>query len=126
LLAAVLLAAACGSTSPPAGQGGDVTGAWCGLEVTDAIACVGDEVVYAELAQVGTAVTGQSCERYMTGCYPLENGSLANGALAFHYTFSSGSVDAHLMLSADGRSLAGTYTSTKCACDVPVTLHRLP
>jgi hypothetical protein len=35
-------------------------------------------------------------------------------------------VDATLTLSADMQTLAGTYTSTKCSCDLPVTLHRLP
>jgi hypothetical protein len=96
------------------------------MNVTDPTACVGDEVVFAQLTQAGAAVTGQSCEQYMTGCYPLETGSLVNGKLSFHYTFGANSVDAHLTLSADGATLDGAYTSTKCLCDVPVTLHRLP
>ena len=33
-------------------------GAWCGLQVGTAAECVGDEVVYAEFAQAGTALTG--------------------------------------------------------------------
>jgi hypothetical protein len=91
-----------------------------------AAACVGDEPIYAEFAQAGTTVTGQSCERYMAGCYAIENGSFTGGTLTYDYTFSPDRVDASLTLSADGQALAGTYASTKCACDVPVTLHRLP
>ena len=56
----------------------------------------------------------------------IENGSLTGEALVFDYTFSPDRVDASLTLSADGQTLAGTYASTKCSCDVPVTLHRLP
>ncbi|HXJ22358.1 MAG TPA: hypothetical protein VMT03_19225 [Polyangia bacterium] len=34
--------------------------------------------------------------------------------------------DSGLTLSADAQTLSGVYTSTKCSCDIPVTLHRLP
>ena len=35
-------------------------------------------------------------------------------------------VDATLTLASDGGALlTGKYTSTKCTCDVPLTLHRL-
>ena len=127
-LATSVLAAclACSDGNGGASGGGDVSGAWCGLQVTTAAACVGDEVVYAEFAQSGTTVTGQSCEYYLAGCYTLENGSLTGEALVFDYTFSPDRVDASLILSADGQTLAGTYASTKCSCEVPVTLHRLP
>jgi len=101
--------------------GGDVSGAWCGLLVTTAEACVGDEVM---LGQAGTTVTGQSCEYYLGGCYPIENGSLSGSTLVFDYTFSPDRVDASLTLSADVQTLTGTYASTKCSCDVPVMLHR--
>jgi hypothetical protein len=117
---------ACSDGSGGSAGGGDVTGAWCGLDVTTAAACVGNEPIYAEFAQAGTTVTGQSCERYMAGCYAIENGSFVGEALSFDYTFSPDRVDASLILSADGQALAGTYASTKCSCDVPVTLHRLP
>jgi hypothetical protein len=117
---------ACSDGNGGTQAGGDVSGAWCGLQVATAAECVGDEVVYAEFAQSGTTVTGQSCERYLTACYPIENGSVTGTMLAFDYTFSSDRVDAKLTLSSDGKTLTGTYTSTKCVCDVPVTLHRLP
>ena len=107
--------------------GASVTGAWCGLQVTAAADCTGDnEPIYAELAQSGTTVTGRSCEYYLAGCYAIENGSLTGTNLVFDYTFSPDRVDANLDLSADSQTLTGTYASTKCSCDVPVTLHRLP
>lgn len=73
-------------------------------------------------------MTGQSCESYLagSGCYAIENGSFTGGALTYDYTFSPDRADASLTLSSDGQTLAGTYASTKCSCDVPVTLHRLP
>jgi hypothetical protein len=117
---------ACSDGNGGGSSGGDVSGAWCGLQVTTAAACVGDEVIYAEFAQAGTTVTGQSCEHYLTGCYAIENGSLTGGTLTYDYTFSPDRVDASLSLSSDGQTLAGTYASTKCSCDIPVTLHRLP
>jgi hypothetical protein len=123
VLLVVGLACSAGNGGAP---GGDVSGAWCGLPVTTAEACVGDEVIYAELGQAGSTVTGQSCEYYLGACYPIENGSLMATTLVFDYTFSPDRVDASLILSADGQTLTGTYASTKCSCDVPVTLHRLP
>jgi hypothetical protein len=127
---AILPAAACltcsGSNGGASG-GSALTGAWCGLQVTTAADCVGNnDAIYAEFTQTGTTVTGQSCEYYLAGCYPIENGSLTGQALTFDYTFSPDRVDASLTLSADGQTLSGTYASTKCSCDVPVTLHRLP
>jgi hypothetical protein len=109
------------------GDGGsDVSGVWCGIQVTTAAECVGDEVIYAELAQSGKRVTGRSCVRYLTDCHDIQNGSLMGQALTFDYALSNDRVDAMLTLSADGEALSGTYASTKCACDVPATLHRLP
>jgi hypothetical protein len=122
LLLAAGLACSEGNGGAP---GGDVSGAWCGLPVTTAEACVGDEPIYAELGQAGTTVTGQSCEYYLGGCYPIENGSLTGTRLVFDYEFSPDRVDASLTLSADTQTLTGTYASTKCSCDVPVTLPRL-
>jgi len=46
--------------------------------------------------------------------------------LTFFYTFGVNRVDARLTLSEDQQVLVGAYTSTKCVCDVPVTLHRVP
>jgi hypothetical protein len=126
---AILPAAACLACSGGhASGGGDVTGAWCGLQVTTAADCVNstNDAIYAEFAQSGTTVTGQSCEYYLAGCYPIENGSLTGAALVFDYTFSPDHVDASLTLSTDGQTLSGTYASTKCSCDLPVTPHLLP
>jgi hypothetical protein len=128
---AILPAAACLACSGGNGGGsggGYVTGAWCGLQVTTAAACLNstNDAIYAEFAQSGTTVTGQSCEYYLAGCYTIENGSLMGTNFVFDYTFSPYRVDANLTLSADGQTLPGTYASTKCSCDVPVTLHRLP
>jgi len=115
------------SNSPGASTGnGDVSGAWCGIDVATASACVGDSVVYAEFAQSGSLVTGQSCEYYLADCFPIENGAVTNGQLVFDYLFAPYRVDATLTLASDGGALlTGKYTSTKCTCDVPVTLHRL-
>lgn len=130
LVAAPLLLAACGG--PAANPGGDVTGAWCGLEVADAPSCLGDEVVYAELTQsgggTGQAVTGMSCEYYNagSGCYEIQGGAMTSRVLTFFYTFGVNRVDARLTLSDDQQVLAGAYTSTKCLCDIPMTLHRVP
>jgi hypothetical protein len=122
-LAAVSLG--CSSSPDVSSSAGDVTGAWCGIDVATASACVGDEVVYAELAQTGTAVTGRACEYYLAGCYTIENGAFTNGELVFDYVFAPDRVDATLTLASDGGTLTGKYTSTKCTCDLPVTLHRL-
>ena len=105
---------------------GNVSGAWCGLPVGTAAECVGDEVVYAEFAQAGIAVTGTACEYYRAGCYPLENGMLVGGHLTYRYTFTPDHVDADFTLATDGQSLTGAYTSTKCGCQIALTLHLLP
>ena len=121
---AVLLG--CSNSSGTSPGNGDVSGAWCGIDVATASACLGDSVVYAEFTQTGSTVTGQSCERYLTQCYPIENGAVTNGALVFDYLFTPYRVDATLTLTSDGGALlTGKYTSTKCTCDVPLTLHRL-
>jgi hypothetical protein len=122
-----LLLAAC--DAPTANPGGDVAGAWCGMDVAAAPSCLGDEVIYAELMQFGGgAVTGMSCDEYNggSGCYQLQGGVITNHLLTFFYTFGVNRVDARLTLSEDQQVLAGVYTSTKCVCDVPVTLHRVP
>jgi hypothetical protein len=66
VLSLALVACSAGNGDPA--DGGDVSGAWCGLPVTTAAACVGNnEPIYAEFAQAGTTVTGQSCEYYLAG-----------------------------------------------------------
>ena len=79
-------ASACSGLATAAPSKAAVTSAAPGasLQVTTAAACVGDEPIYAELAQAGTTVTGQSCEYYLagSGCYPIENGSLTGETTA--------------------------------------------
>ena len=131
---AILPAAACLTCSGGnGGASGALTGAWCGLQVTTAADCVGNnDAVYAEFAQTGTTVTGQSCEYYLarlSSLTSIENvvpSPVGQRPDLLDYTFSPDSVHASLTLSADGQTLSGTYASTKCSCDVPVTLHRLP
>ena len=48
LLVLSLLLVACSDGNGGAAGGGNVSGAWCGLQVTTATACVGDEPIYAE------------------------------------------------------------------------------
>ena len=100
-----------------------VSGRWCGKEVSAAEQCTGDEVIYLEVAQSGSAVTGQACEAYNNGCYPLENGSFDKDQLSFRYTFTPDHVDASLTLSGD--TLSGTLSSTKADAPLPLTLHRI-
>jgi hypothetical protein len=125
-LVATFVLSGCSSGGGPPSSEGNVSGAWCGLQVGTAADCVGDEVIYAELTQTGTAVTGMSCEDYLDDCFPLDNGSVVGDHLTYRYTFAPDHVDADLTLSADGQSLTGTYASTKCSCQVPETLHLLP
>jgi hypothetical protein len=111
-----------------AGKGnGDVSGAWCGKDVAAAAACVGDEAIYLQLTQSGSAVTGTYCEDYAaTECYTLDGGTLAGSALTFSYDLPpTDSVSATLSLATSGETMTGAMTSTKCGCDIAVTLHRL-
>ena len=102
---------------------GDVTGSWCGREVSAKEQCQGDEVEYLELVQSGSVVTGQICEAYDKDCAAIEDGKLEGGKLTFGFDPEDVGGKADLQLSGD--ELTGTLHSDKCACELPVTFHRL-
>lgn len=111
-----LLALACSSDD-------DVTGKWCGREVSAPEQCVGDEVEYLELVQSGSTVTGQICEAYDKDCAAIENGALEGTTLRFDYSPTTVGGKATLQLAGD--QLSGAIHSDKCACEVQFTFHRL-
>ena len=117
------LALACSGETNGAQTKSDVTGAWCGADVSSAERCVGDEVEYLELLQDGTEVTGQICEAYEKDCAPIEDGKLEGTKLTFGFspTIVGGRGDLQLT----GDVLMGTLHSDKCACELPFTFHRL-
>jgi hypothetical protein len=132
--AALIAASVAGCGTPGAGtgeqeggsSGASVTGAWCGMQVATAADCLGDQVVYLELQQAGSVVTGRSCEQYNTGCYDLQAGALAGAQLTYFYTFDVDRVDATLTVDDVSSTLTGEYDSTKCTCQIPELLHRIP
>jgi hypothetical protein len=116
-----------GCSSPGgAAASANVSGNWCGASVDAATACTGDSVVYVELAQTGSSVTGTACEYYRSGCSTIENGTVLSNRLTYYYTFGPDSVTADFTVAADGRSMTGTYASTKCGCQIAETLYLLP
>ena len=127
-LVAVVLAAcvsnvACGSEAEtPEG----LTGQWCGAHVGAPAECNG---AYLDITQSGSSVSGQACEWYEHDCYPLDNGTLSGAALTFDYSWTEAgttyTVNASLALSADGNTLSGSYHSSKCNCDTPMTFFRI-
>jgi hypothetical protein len=110
----------------PTGSGGgsedgteetlNVTGGWCGIQVTAAVDCIGDEVTYLEFEQNGSAIAGQYCEAFGKDCYPL-TGTVEGTVLTFEYHFSQYTVTGTFEI---GASLKGTFYSTKCGCEIPV------
>lgn len=112
------LALACSSD-----DAGDVTGKWCGREVSAPEQCLGDEVEYLELVQSGSTVTGQICEAYGKDCAPIENGTLEGTKLRFDFSPATVGGKADLQLS--GNQLSGALHSDKCSCELPFTFHRL-
>jgi hypothetical protein len=102
-----------------------VAGAWCGVPVQTAADCVGDEVLFVELAQSGNVVTGQSCEAYQKGCYQILQGGLVGNQLTYSYVFITYQVDLDLVVSGP-TELTGTIFSSKCSCTLPITLHKIP
>lgn len=124
LVAAASLLPGCDKDEAP----GDVFGSWCGRAVSAPTECVGDEVIYLEVATAdGTAVTGVQCEAYDKDCYALIDTEQTAGKLRYAYEFSGNRVDAELALAGDGDTLEGVLTSTKCGgCQTPVTLFRIP
>lgn len=100
---------------------GDVTGQWCGRDVSAPEACLGDEVEYLELTQSGSAVSGQICEEYGSDCAPIENGKLDGTKLSFGFSPEEVGGKADLELSGD--LLVGALHSDKCACELPFTFR---
>ncbi len=119
---AILLGSGCSGESQSSSS--NVSGRWCGAAVGTAAECVGDEVEYLELSQAGDTVTGVVCEAYGKECYDVQAGLAQAGKLTLFYTFSGERVD--VALDVGNATLAGTFTSTKCACSLPITLHRIP
>lgn len=102
-----------------------LTGSWCGTPVTAAAECVGDEVMYVELQESGGKVTGGACEAFGKECYALQAGVRSGQKVTYFYEFAGYRVTADLDFDL-GNGLSGSYFSTKCGCEVPVTLHRVP
>lgn len=118
---ALLAAACCGGC---AGAEVELSGAWCGKQVATAAECVGDEVEYLELTQVADTVTGRVCEAYDKDCNDIQSGAVSDERFTFFYTFSSDRVDAAFDV-VDTNLMQGSFFSTKCACNLPLTLHRI-
>jgi len=129
----VLATAACmactngdGRTAGPAAS---VAGEWCGRPVASPVDCRGDEVFFAVLAQDESVVTGQFCEAYELDCYDIADGVVAGRTVSFHYEFDDGGavarVDVDADVSTDGDTMTGTAFSSKCACELDLTLFRL-
>ncbi len=117
--------------TPPAGAtpatpAADVTGQWCGKQVSDAASCKGDEVMFADLKMSGDAVTGELCEAYKKDCMALEASSFKSNTLAFGYKFKQGTGTGNFQLGADG-VLTGELkvTKGKKEATVPKKLYRV-
>jgi hypothetical protein len=102
-----------------------VAGQWCGSQVATAAECVGDEVLFVELADADGQLSGHNCEAFGKECYPLVDIGMSGRELQYSYEFAEYRVDAALTLGADGRTMSGTYFSNKCNCEIAVTLHRI-
>jgi len=103
----------------------DVAGEWCGRAVATAAECVGDEVGYLKLAQSGSRVSGKMCEAYEKDCNDLQDGAVSEARFSFFYEFAGHRVDGAFEAHGDDR-LLGSLHSTKCGCDIPTTLSRVP
>jgi hypothetical protein len=114
-----LIACGCGDDAA------EVGGAWCGRAVATAAECVGGEVQYLVLAQSGDRVSGRICEEYEKDCNDLQGGRVAGPNFSFFYEFASyrvdGTFEAH-----SSNFLFGSLHSTKCDCETPKTLSRVP
>ncbi len=104
----------------------DVGGKWCGRAVASAAECVGgDEVGYLDLTQSGNQVSGRMCEAYEKDCNDLQAGAVSGSNFSFFYEFASYRVDG--AFEAHGENIMlGSLHSTKCGCDIQMTLHRVP
>jgi hypothetical protein len=113
---------ACNDTSSSTAVA-DLTGNWCGAQVADPTACVGDEVGYLDLTQNGDTVTGRACEAFEKDCYELQSGVVSGDKFTFFYTFDTFRVDGDFTLGVD--ALAGSYYSDKCTCQIALSFHRI-
>lgn len=123
-----VVALSIGCSEEPAGRASDlddVSGKWCGKQVSAAADCVGDEVSYLELAQTGNVVTGVRCEAYQKDCYELQSGTYRDDQLTFFYTFDEYRVDGDFQR-ATNDTMSGALFSDKCACEIEQTLYRIP
>lgn len=98
----------------------DVTGQWCGKQVTDIASCKGDEVGFLDLKATGDAVTGEFCEAPKKDCMPLEASTFKSGTLSMSYKFKGGSGSGSFQLGPDG-TLSGDLKATKGKKDSKVT-----
>jgi hypothetical protein len=115
----------CGCGGDSSDDSLNVGGEWCGRAVATAAECVGDEVGYLRVSQTGAAVSGRMCEAYEKDCNELQAGEVAGTHFTFFYEFSEFRVDA--AFDAQGKNaLRGSFHSTKCGCDIPMTLNRVP
>lgn len=121
VLLAFSLLSGCGSS--------EVSGAWCGKDVTDATACLGDDVFYAKFEQSGESVSGTWCEDYNDSNCESFTGTITDDTVTLANFFKDDRPP--LVLTLDGDTLSGviggcsTCDSGPCLCDIPVTLHRL-
>ena len=102
----------------------DVSGEWCGKQVATPADCVGHEVEYLALTQTAAAVTGKVCEAYEKDCNDIQSGAVSDRSLSFFYTFAGYRVDASLEI-AEANRMQGSFYSTKCACELPLTFYRI-
>ena len=104
----------------------DVSGQWCGKQVSDAASCKGDDVMFADLKMSGDAVTGELCEAYKKDCMALDASTFKSNTLAFGYKFKQGTGTGTFQLGADG-VLTGELkvTKGKKEATVPKKLYRV-
>jgi hypothetical protein len=113
-----------GCSDPKSVATPSVSGSWCGAVVATPAECKGDEVEYLELTQNGDAVTGRVCEAYEKDCYDVQAGAVQDGKLTLFYEFDGNRVDVALDVGVN--TLMGAFSSSKCACSLSFTLHRIP
>ena len=100
---------------------GNFSGDWSGT--------AGGDRTYLSLSQEGANVAGSACETQGMDCMEIQDGSANGRALGFSYSWieaSDGStytVTARLTAT-DESTLEGSYTSTKCDCNLPARLSR--
>jgi hypothetical protein len=115
-------------TTSPTPAASDISGQWCGKQVTDAASCKGDDVFFADLKMSGENVTGEMCEAYKKDCYPLDPSTFKSNTFTLAYKFKQGtqqhSVTGSLQLGADG-TLAGDFKTTKSKKTITKKLYKI-